>query len=180
MQYRSDRYGNKISALGYGCMRFTQSGGKVDVAKAEMEIMEAYRGGVNYFDTAYIYPGSEAALGEILARNGIRQQVTIATKLPHYLIKKPESMEVYFSEELRRLKTDHVDYYLMHMLTDVKTWERLMSLGIVEWLAEKKKSGRLASPTTEILICSASFLTYTTGISARFNTIIWTKTPRQA
>ena len=143
MQYRSDRYGNKISALGYGCMRFTQSGGKVDVAKTEKEIMEAYRGGVNYFDTAYIYPGSEAALGEILARNGIRQQVNIATKLPHYLIKKPESMEVYFSEELRRLKTDHVDYYLMHMLTDVKTWERLMSLGIVEWLAEKKKSGQI-------------------------------------
>ena len=105
--------------------------------------MEAYRGGVNYFDTAYIYPGSEAALGEILARNGIRQQVNIATKLPHYLIKKPESMEAYFSEELRRLKTDHVDYYLMHMLTDVKTWERLMSLGIVEWLAEKKKSGQI-------------------------------------
>ena len=143
MQYRSDRYGNKISALGYGCMRFTQSSGKVDVAKAEKEIMEAYRGGVNYFDTAYIYPGSEAALGEILARNGIRQQVNIATKLPHYLIKKPESMEAYFSEELHRLKTDHVDYYLMHMLTDVKTWERLMSLGIVEWLAEKKKSGQI-------------------------------------
>ena len=143
MQYRSDRYGNKISALGYGCMRFTQSGGKVDVAKAEKEIMEAYRGGVNYFDTAYIYPGSEAALGEILARNGIRQQVNIATKLPHYLIKKPESMEDYFSEELRRLKTDHVDYYLMHMLTDVKTWERLESLGIAKWLAEKKKSGQI-------------------------------------
>ena len=143
MQYRSDRYGNKISALGYGCMRFTQSGGKVDAAKAEKEIMEAYRGGVNYFDTAYIYPGSEAALGEILARNGIRQQVNIATKLPHYLIKKPESMEDYFSEELHRLKTDHVDYYLMHMLTDVKTWERLMSLGIAEWLAEKKKSGQI-------------------------------------
>ena len=89
MQYRSDRYGNKISALGYGCMRFSQSDGKVDVAKAEKEIMEAYRGGVNYFDTAYIYPGSEAALGEILARNGIRQQVNIATKLPHYLIKQP-------------------------------------------------------------------------------------------
>ena len=124
-------------------MRFTQSGGKVDVAKAEKEIMEAYRGGVNYFDTAYVYPGSEAALGEILARNGIRQQVNIATKLPHYLIKKPESMETYFSEELRRLKTDHVDYYLMHMLTDVKTWERLKSLGIVEWLAEKKKSGQI-------------------------------------
>ena len=143
MQYRKDRYGNPISVLGYGCMRFTQTAGKVDVKKAEQELLEAYRGGVNYFDTAYIYPGSEAALGEILARNSIRQQVNIATKLPHYLIKKPESMEAYFSEELRRLKTDHVDYYLMHMLTDVKTWERLMSLGIVEWLAEKKKSGQI-------------------------------------
>ena len=143
MQYRADRYGNPISILGYGCMRFTTSAGKVDVNKAEQEILEAYRAGVNYFDTAYVYPGSEVALGEILARNGIREKVNIATKLPHYLIKKPESMEAYFSEELRRLKTDHVDYYLMHMLTDVKTWERLESLGIVEWLAEKKKSGQI-------------------------------------
>lgn len=143
MQYRADRYGNPISILGYGCMRFTTSAGKVDVNKAEKEILEAYRAGVNYFDTAYVYPGSEAALGEILARSGIREKVNIATKLPHYLIKKPESMEAYFSEELRRLKTDHVDYYLMHMLTDVKTWDRLVGLGIVDWLAEKKKSGQI-------------------------------------
>ena len=143
MQYRADRYGNPISILGYGCMRFTTSAGKVDVNKAEKEILEAYRAGVNYFDTAYVYPGSEAALGEILARNGIREKVNIATKLPHYLIKKPESMEAYFSEELRRLKTDHVDYYLMHMLTDVKTWERLVGLGILSWLEGKKRTGQI-------------------------------------
>ena len=143
MQYRADRYGNPISILGYGCMRFTLSGGKVDVNKAEKEIMEAYRAGVNYYDTAYVYPGSEAALGEILARNGIREKVNIATKLPHYLIKKPEGMEQYFSEELRRLKTDHVDYYLMHMLTDVKTWDRLVGLGILSWLEEKKRTGQI-------------------------------------
>lgn len=143
MQYRADRYGNPISILGYGCMRFTLSGGKVDVNKAEKEIMEAYRTGVNYYDTAYVYHGSEAALGEILARNGIREKVNIATKLPHYLIKKPEGMEQYFSEELRRLKTDHVDYYLMHMLTDVKTWDRLVSLGILSWLEEKKRTGQI-------------------------------------
>lgn len=143
MQYRNDRYGNPISILGYGCMRFTQSAGRVDVDKAEKEIMEAYRAGVNYFDTAYVYPGSEAALGEILHRNGIREKVNIATKLPHYLIKKPESMETYFGEELRRLQTDHVDYYLMHMLTDTKTWQRLCDLGIVQWLKEKKKSGQI-------------------------------------
>lgn len=143
MQYRNDRYGNPISILGYGCMRFTQSAGRVDVDKAEKEILEAYRAGVNYFDTAYVYPGSEAALGEILHRNGIREKVNIATKLPHYLIKKPESMETYFGEELRRLQTDHVDYYLMHMLTDTKTWQRLCDLGIVQWLKEKKKSGQI-------------------------------------
>lgn len=143
MQYRKDRYGNPISVLGYGCMRFTQTAGKIDIAKTEKEILEAFHGGINYFDTAYIYPGSEAALGEILARNGIRKQVNIATKLPHYLLKKPEDLDRYFSEELRRLKTDHVDYYLMHMLTDTKTWQRLEGLGIVQWLAEKKASGQI-------------------------------------
>ena len=143
MQYRKDRYGNPISVLGYGCMRFTQTAGKIDIAKTEKEILEAFHGGVNYFDTAYIYPGSEAALGEILARNGIREQVNIATKLPHYLLKKPEDLDRYFSEELRRLKPDHVDYYLMHMLTDTKTWQRLEGLGIVQWLAEKKASGQI-------------------------------------
>ena len=143
MQYRKDRYGNPISVLGYGCMRFTQTAGKIDIAKAEKEILEAFHGGVNYFDTAYVYPGSEAALGDILARNGIREQVNIATKLPHYLLKKPEDLDRCFSEELRRLKTDHVDYYLMHMLTDTKTWQRLEGLGIVQWLAEKKASGQI-------------------------------------
>ena len=143
MQYRKDRYGNPISVLGYGCMRFTQAAGKIDIAKTEKEILEAFHGGVNYFATAYIYPGSEAALGEILARNGIREQVNIATKLPHYLLKKPEDLDRCFSEELRRLKTDHVDYYLMHMLTDTKTWQRLEGLGIVQWLAEKKASGQI-------------------------------------
>ena len=143
MQYRKDRYGNPISVLGYGCMRFTQAAGKIDIAKTEKEILEVFHGGVNYFDTAYVYPGSEAALGEILARNGIREQVNIATKLPHYLLKKPEDLDRCFSEELRRLKTDHVDYYLMHMLTDTKTWQRLEGLGIVQWLAEKKASGQI-------------------------------------
>lgn len=143
MNYRIDKYGNKLSILGYGCMRFTQSGGKIDVDKAEKEIMEAYNAGVNYFDTAYVYGGSEDALGRILEKNGIRDEVNIATKLPHYLIKKADSMEKYFAEELRRLRTGHVDYYLMHMLTDVKTWDRLKNLGIIEWLEEKKKSGAI-------------------------------------
>ena len=143
MQYRNDKYGNPISMLGYGCMRLKSSMGRIDMALAEKQIMQAYEGGVNYFDTAYIYPGSEAALGEILEKNGIRDKVNIATKLPHYLIKSREGLDKLFDEELRRLRTDHVDYYLMHMLTDVKTWERLKGLGILEWLAEKKQSGAI-------------------------------------
>lgn len=143
MNYRTDKYGNRISVLGYGCMRFTQNGGKIDVDKAEQEILEAYHAGVNYFDTAYVYSGSEDALGRILEKNQIRDKVNIATKLPHYLIKKADSIEKYFSEQLKRLRTDHVDYYLMHMLTDVKTWDKLKELGILEWLEEKKKSGAI-------------------------------------
>ena len=143
MNYRQDRHGNQISALGYGCMRFSRAGGRIDMEKTEKEIMAAFRGGVNYYDTAYVYPGSEAALGEILERNHVRGQVSIATKLPHYLIKSADSCEKYFKEQLSRLRTDYIDYYLMHMLTDVKTWERLKALGILEWLEEKKKTGAI-------------------------------------
>ena len=143
MNYRTDKYGNKLSVLGFGCVRFHKKAGRIDMKETEREILTAIRGGVNYFDTAYIYPGSEAALGEILQRNGLRQQVYIATKLPHYLIKSRESMEKLFNEELRRLRTDHVDYYLMHMLTDTQTWDRLKALGIEEWLQEKKASGQI-------------------------------------
>lgn len=143
MKYRKDRYGNDISILGYGCMRFTQSGGKIDLDKAEREVMAAYRAGVNYYDTAYVYQGSEVALGEILARNGIRDEIKIATKLPHYLIKKPDSLERYFQEQLERLQTDHIDYYLMHMLTDIRTWQRLVDMGIKEWIKEKRESGAI-------------------------------------
>lgn len=143
MNYRKDKYGNDISILGYGCMRFSRTAGKIDLEKTEKEIMTAFHHGVNYFDTAYVYGGSEAALGKILKRNHIRKQVYIATKLPHYLIKTTDSMDKYFKEQLRRLQTNYVDYYLMHMLTDVQTWERLKSLGILEWLEEKKKNGAI-------------------------------------
>ena len=122
-------------------MRFPQTMGKINMKETEHEIMTAYESGVNYYDTAYVYPGSEAALGEILEKNGIREKVSIATKLPHYLIKNAETLDKLFAEQLKRLRTDHVEYYLMHMLTDVQTWERLKSLGIEEWLENKKKSG---------------------------------------
>ena len=106
MQYRKDKYGKDLSILGYGCMRFSKKGGGIDVDKAEKEILKAYENGVNYFDTAYVYSGSEAALGEILSRNNLRDKVNIATKLPQYLIGNGAGLEKYFKEELSRLKTD--------------------------------------------------------------------------
>jgi len=143
MQYRTDRYGNDLSILGFGCMRFTQGVGGINIPKAEQEIMAAFRRGVNYYDTAYIYPGSEAALGEILEKNGIREQVNIATKLPHYLIRSGEQFDKFFNEELRRLRTDHIDYYLIHMLPDLPSWERLKKLGIEQWLEKEKAGGKI-------------------------------------
>ena len=143
MQYRKDKYGQDLSILGFGCMRFTRKGNSIDLPKAEEEIMEAFRAGVNYYDTAYIYPGSAVLLGTVLQRNGIRDQVKIATKLPQYLVRNLSGAEKFFREELERLQTDHVDYYLMHMITDVLQWERLKTLGILDWIKEKKESGAI-------------------------------------
>lgn len=140
MQYRKD-----ISILGYGCMRFSKKGNKIDLEKAEKEVMNAINKGVNYFDTAYIYPGSEEALGEILDRNKVRDKVYIATKLPQYLIKSKVALDKYFDEQLKRLKTDHIDYYLMHMLTDIAAWEKLKKLGIEEWILQKKEEGKIVN-----------------------------------
>ena len=141
MKYRKDKYGNDISILGFGCMRFTQKKGKIDMEKAEKELMAAYKGGVNYYDTAYVYPGNEAALGEILHKNRIRDKVYIATKLPHYLIKSIDGLERNFQEQLKRLKTDRIDYYLMHMLNEVDIWDKLKAMGIEQWIEEKKSKG---------------------------------------
>ena len=143
MKYRKDKYGNEISVLGFGCMRFRRNGPAIDMAEAEKEILAAIESGVNYLDTAYIYPGSEAAVGEILAKNRVREKVKIATKLPHYLIKSREGMERLFNEQRKRLQTDYIDYYLMHMLTDTATWEKLKKLGVLEFLEEQKKSGAI-------------------------------------
>lgn len=143
MNYRKDKYGNELSALGFGCMRFQTKMGKIDFAEAEKEVMYAIENGVNYFDTAYIYPGSEALIGEIFEKNNVRDKVKIATKLPHYLVKKRDGLDKIFDEELKRLRTDYIDYYFMHMLTDIDAWNRMVDLGILEWIEEKKKNGTI-------------------------------------
>ncbi len=143
MLYRTNPKNQKqLSILGYGCLRYTKKGTGIDQAKAEEEMRIAIEHGVNYFDTAYTYGGSEVCLGKFLAK-GYRDKVNIATKLPHYYVKETGDMERYFSEQLNRLQTDHVEYYLMHMLNDTDAWERLKNLGIKEWIAEKKKKGQI-------------------------------------
>ena len=143
MRYGTDRYGDPISRLGYGCMRFSRKGNAIDYEKASREVLLAVEKGVNYFDTAYIYPGSEECLGRILAENGLREKVRIATKLPQYMIRSAAAVDKIFQEELSRLRTDTIDYYLMHMITDYAEWEHLKSLGIEDWIAEQKKTGRI-------------------------------------
>ena len=143
MQYRKGTGGENWSAIGFGCMRFPRSGGGIDRDEAEREIIRAVELGVNYFDTAYIYPGSEECLGEILQKNSLRDRVLIADKLPQYLITSSGAIEKNFREQLRRLRTDHIDNYLMHMLTDIDAWQKLKGLGIEEWIREKKASGAI-------------------------------------
>ena len=89
MQYRQIKDCRKISALGYGCLRFSKQDKKIDIGKAEQEIMLAIQNGVNYFDTAYIYPGSEEALGEILERNQLPEPSLCCNKTPLLSAKIP-------------------------------------------------------------------------------------------
>ena len=143
MQYRPDKHGDRLSILGFGCMRFVKKGNNIDLEEAEREIMEAFNAGVNYFDTAYVYSGSEVAIGEIFEKNGIRDKIKIATKLPQYLVSNNAALDRYFNEELSRLRTDYIDYYLMHHLTDVAMWEKLKNVGVIDWIKEKKASGQI-------------------------------------
>jgi len=139
MQYRDDKIsGNKLSALGLGCMRFP-----LDKKETERMILAAIEGGVNFFDTAYIYPNSEVTLGSILAKHGKRKNVFIATKLPMIMCKTPADLDRLFGEQLRRLQTDYIDYYFVHNITDLERFEAFRSLGFDEWAAGKKQSGQI-------------------------------------
>ncbi|MGN0205312.1 MAG: aldo/keto reductase [Coprococcus sp.] len=139
MEYRM----NGWSVLGFGCLRFPKKGNGVDMEETERELAYAIEHGINYFDTAYIYKGNEKVLGELLEKNHWREQVQIATKMPHYMIHSVEEIEKLFQEQLRRLRTDYVDNYLMHMLPDIHIWEKLVRMGILEWIKAKKDSGQI-------------------------------------
>lgn len=143
MQYRKDKKGNDISLLGFGCMRFEGNGAGEHFKKANDQVMEAVRQGVNYFDTAYVYKNSEKTLGRILKENNCRDKVYIATKLPQYMVRSVAQAEKIFNQELESLQTDYVDYYLMHMLNDLASWERLKTMGIEAWIKDKLASGKI-------------------------------------
>ena len=132
------------SLLGYGCMRFPlRADGTVDEAQAARLIHRAVQGGVNYFDTAWPYHGGEGepVLGRILSRYP-RETYYLATKLPCWEISSREDAAERFARQLERLRTDYVDFYLLHSLSR-NTWRRMKELGVVELLEEAQRRGRI-------------------------------------
>jgi len=152
MLYRKfPRCRHDMSILGFGCMRLPvagdqQAGGKVDEQKATGMIRAAIDGGVNYVDTAYPYHNgeSEVVVGRALGE-GYRDRVFLATKLPSWLITSREEMDRYLDEQLDRLATDHIDFYLLHGLGG-ETWENLSRLGVLEFLDSARADGRIRYP----------------------------------
>ncbi|MCL1803261.1 MAG: aldo/keto reductase [Eubacteriaceae bacterium] len=146
MNYRKDpKNGNELSILGFGGMRLPSSGLGIDQQKTNALISKAISLGINYIDTAYIYSGSEAAIGVALKECNGRDKVYLATKLPHRMCRDKASFGSYFEKSLTRLQTGYIDYYLIHNLQDLKSWERLVGLGILDWISEKKKNGQISN-----------------------------------
>ena len=143
MLYRKNpKNGDNLSQLGFGCMRLPHKGVGIDVKRSADMIYSAIEKGVNYFDTAYLYPGSESALGQILS-DGWREKINIATKMPLFLVRSEKDFDKFFSQQLERLKTDYIDYYLLHMLTDFEYFDKIRSLGIEDWIKKEKDNGRI-------------------------------------
>ena len=147
MKYRTmGKLGIRTSAFGLGCMRFNgaASGDSViDEQKAVSLIRRAIDGGVTYIDTAWVYldKTSEIVLGKAL-QDGYRDKVTIATKMPRHAVHDRASMEALLEEELAKLRTDHIDFYLMHGI-DRQGWEYFKSIGAPEFVNDMKKAGKI-------------------------------------
>lgn len=150
MQYRKfGRTGCEISALGFGCMRFPtldheRGSAQIDRAEATRMLRYAIDHGVNYVDTAYNYHGgmSESAVGEAL-KDGYRDKTYLTTKSPVWLFEKPEDFESHLDEQLKRLQTDHIDFYLFHALTK-DSWEnKVKKLELIPRMERAKKEGKV-------------------------------------
>jgi predicted aldo/keto reductase-like oxidoreductase len=141
---RNNKNGDELSILGFGCMRLPVKGGNIDEPRAIAMIRDSIDKGINYFDTAYFYHSgkSESFLGKALS-GGYREKVKIATKLPPFMVYKLEQAKKIFSTQLEKLQTDYIDYYLLHMLTDKPMFDRMVSLGVLEWLEQLKAEGKI-------------------------------------
>ncbi|MBQ9306684.1 MAG: aldo/keto reductase [Clostridia bacterium] len=140
------KLGIQSSSFGLGCMRFNgaASGDSViDEQKAISLIRRAIDGGVTYLDTAYVYldKTSETVVGKAL-RDGYREKVTIATKMPMEYVHNREEMEALLESELKKLQTDHIDFYLMHGINREK-WEYFKSIGAPEFFNDMKQAGKI-------------------------------------
>ncbi len=138
----NNKNGDELSILGFGCMRFPMKGTSIDEPRSIAMIRDSIEKGMNYFDTAYFYHGgkSESLLGEALT-GGYRERVKIATKLPPFMVNKLDGAKKILQTQLTKLKTDYIDYYLLHMLTDKATFDRMVSIGVMEWMEQLKKDG---------------------------------------
>ena len=141
---KMNKAGPELSILGFGCMRLpTMDNGQIDEKKATRMLRYAINHGVNYVDTAYPYHNgeSEPVVGRALS-GGYREKVHLATKLPSWLITSREDMDKYLDEQLVRLRTDHIDFYLVHGLNRL-FWDNLSALGVTDFLSEAVADGRI-------------------------------------
>lgn len=144
MEYRKfGKTNEEISILGFGCMRFPQIEGKIDEEETTKMVRYAIDKGVNYIDTAYPYHNGESELvvGRIL-KDGYREKVKLATKLPSWEIKTREDMDRILDEQLDKLQTEYIDFYLVHAL-DKGLWDNLVKNNIFDFIESAKKSGKV-------------------------------------
>ena len=147
MQYRTlGKTGEKVSALGYGCMRLPVIDGdnaNIDEKRAISLIREAIDSGINYIDTAYPYHGGngELVVGKAL-EDGYRERIKLATKLPSWFISNRDDMDKYLNEQLERLKTDHIDFYLLHALSKSR-WDNYVNNDVFDFIDSATKDGRI-------------------------------------
>ncbi|WP_440944763.1 aldo/keto reductase [Methanosarcina sp. T3] len=147
MLYRKlGKTGEKVSILGYGCMRLPVLDGapeKIDEKKATELLRCAIDHGVNYVDAAYSYHGGigEAFLGKALA-DGYREKVLLATKLSCKRVNCKEDMDRFLNEQLEKLQTDCIDFYLLHAVKK-SYWEKMKRFGVMEFLERARAAGKI-------------------------------------
>ena len=144
MQYRKiPKTGDKLSVLGFGCMRLPEKRGKIDEKRAETQLFSAIEQGVNYIDTAIPYHmgASEPFLGKVL-QGEYRKKVKLATKLPPWYVHDPTDMDKLFNSQLENLRTDYIDYYLLHAL-DGDSFKKMEEMGVLDFLERLKSQGRI-------------------------------------